>query len=175
MKRKTKSAIVIIVILVIFGGIFGYIKSTEQMEKPVAKKERATIVVDGAPLEDKKVTKEELLYPDNLVESKVNATIHSMSHQKVKAASQWGRERITQEKVDRLLTVVKMNDYKYKELYISILERWSKGDYSNAVDDHNKIWEMQGGDDTTNSGRATRLLSPEEEEQYIEQFYTDEK
>ncbi len=86
-----------------------------------------------------------------------------------------GRERITQEKVDRLLTVVKMNDYKYKDLYISILERWSKGDFSNAVDDHNKIWELQGGDDTTNSGRATRLLSPEEEEQYIEQFYTDEK
>ena len=61
----------------------------------------------------------------------------------MKAASQWGRERITQEKVDRLLTVVKMNDYKYKDLYISILERWSKGDFSNAVDDHNKIWNCK--------------------------------
>lgn len=60
MKRKTKSAIVIIAILIIFGGIFGYIKSTEKKEKPVTKKERATIVVDGVALEDKKVTKEEL-------------------------------------------------------------------------------------------------------------------
>ncbi|KOP69969.1 hypothetical protein AMS59_21980 [Lysinibacillus sp. FJAT-14745] len=177
MQRKTKSAIVIIAVLVIFGGIFGYIKFTEQIEKPAPEKEkeRATVEVAGVPLEDKIVTKEELLYPDNLVESKVNEVIHSMSHQKVKAASQWGREQITQAKVDRLLEISKKSNYKYKELYIEILERWSKGDFSHAVDDHNKIWKMQGGDDATNSGRATRLLSPEEEEQYIEQFFGNEK
>ena len=77
----------------------------------------------------------------------MNETIHSMSHQKVEAEIKWGHEQITQEKVDRLLAIAKESNYKYKELYISILERWSKGDFSNAVDDHNSIWEMQGGDE----------------------------
>lgn len=175
MKRKTKATIVIIGILFTFGGIFGYIKFTEQIEKPAPEKERAIVENAGVPLENKIVTKEELLYPDNLIEHKVNEAIHSMSHQKVKAESQWGREQITQAKVDRLLEISKESNYKFKELYVSILERWSKGDFSHAVEDHNAIWEMQGGDDSTNSGRATRLLSPEEEEQYIEQFFTHKK
>ncbi|MEK5331878.1 DUF6241 domain-containing protein [Lysinibacillus sp. FSL W8-0992] len=91
-----------------------------------------------------------------------------MSHQKVEAKVKWGHTQIAQEKVERLLAVCKMNDYKYNDLYISILERWSKGDFSNAVDEHNSIWEMQGGDESTNSGKATRLLSPVEEQAYIE-------
>ncbi|MFF2175120.1 DUF6241 domain-containing protein [Lysinibacillus sp. NPDC058147] len=168
MQRKTKSAIVIIAVLVIFGSIFGYIKFTEQMEKPGPQKEKASVEVAGAPLEDKIVTKEELLYPDNLMEHKVNETIHSMSHQKVEAKVKWGQTQITQAKVDRLLAVVKMNDYKYKELYISILERWSKDDFSHSVEDHNSIWELQGGDESRNSGKAIRLLTPAEEQTYIE-------
>jgi len=43
MQRKTKATIVIIVIMGIFGGIFGYIKFTEQMEKPVPEKEKAAV------------------------------------------------------------------------------------------------------------------------------------
>lgn len=172
MQRKTKATIAIIVIMGIFGGIFGYFKFTEQMGKPTPEKAKPTVVeISGEPLEDKKVTKEELLYPDNLVESKVNEAIHSMSHQKVQSGAQWGHEQITQEKVDRLLTVCKMNDYKHNELYIPILERWSKGDFSNAVDDHNKIWKMQQGGDEDAPGKATRLSTPEEEGYYIKEFF----
>ncbi|MDM5229762.1 DUF6241 domain-containing protein [Lysinibacillus pakistanensis] len=168
MKRKTKAIIVIIGILFTFGGIFGYFKFTEQMEKPVPEKEKAIVEHAGVTLENKIVTKEELLYPDNLIEHKVNEAIHSMSHQKVEAKVKWGHTQITQAKVERLLDVAKMNDYKYKELYVSILERWSKGDFSHAVEDHNAIWEIQGGDESRNSGKAIRLLSPEEEQAYIE-------
>lgn len=168
MKRKTKSVISIIVILIIFGGAFSYFKFTEQIEKPVPEKEKAIVENDGEILESKPVTKEELLYPDNLIEHKVNEAIHSMSHQKVETKVKWGHEQITQEKIDRLLAVCKMNDYKFNELYIPILERWSKGDFSHAVEDHNVIWEMQGGEDSRNAGRATRLLTAEEEKQYIE-------
>ena len=171
MKRKTKSVISIIVILIIFGGAFGYIKFTEQMEKPVPEKEKA-IELAGVTLEDKIVTKEELLYPDNLIEHKVNETIHNMSHQKVEAKVKWGHTQITQAKVDRLLAISKESNYKFKELYISILERWSKGDFSHSVEDHNAIWEMQGGDDSTNSGKAIRLLTPAEEQAYIENNLT---
>ncbi len=168
MKRKTKAIIVIIGILFTFGGIFGYFKFTEQMEKPVPEKEKAIVEHAGVTLENKIVTKEELLYPDNLIEHKVNEAIHSMSHQKVEAKVKWGHTQITQAKVERLLDVAKINDYKYKELYVSILERWSKGDFSHAVEDHNAIWEIQGGDESRNSGKAIRLLSPEEEQAYIE-------
>ena len=109
-------------------------------------------------------------YPDDLPDNKMLNAIHYMSHQKVEAKVKWGHEQITQAKVDRLLAIAKndVNRYVNKELYIEILERWSAGDFSNAVGDHNAIWEMQGGDDSTNSGKATRLLTTAEEEAYIE-------
>ncbi|WP_409367994.1 DUF6241 domain-containing protein [Lysinibacillus sp. 38-6] len=172
MKRKTKATIVIIVMLVIFGGIFGYIKFTEQTEKPVPEKEKPTVVENsGEPLVHKKVTMEELQYPDNLVEEKVSETIHSMSHQKVQSGAQWGHTQITQEKVERLLALCKMNDYEHNDLYIPILERWSKGDFSNAVDDHNKIWKMHQGGNENAPGKASRLSTPEEEGYYIKEYF----
>lgn len=174
MKRKTKVTIVIIVMLVIFGGIFGYIKSTEQTEKPVPEKGKSTVVENsGEPLEYKKVTEEELLYPDNLVEEKVSEAIHSMSHQKVQSGAQWGHTQITQEKVYRLLAVCKMNDYEHNDLYIPILERWSKGDFSNAVDDHNEMWKIHQDGNENAPGKATRLSTPEEEGYYIQRYFGD--
>lgn len=108
-------------------------------------------------------------YPDDLPDDKMLNAIHYMSHQKVEAEVKWGHEQITQAKVDRLLAIAKNDVIRYvnKELYIEILERWSVGDFSNAVGDHNTIWEMQGGDESTNSGKATRLLTTAEEEAYI--------
>jgi len=186
MKRKIKSVISIIVILIIFGGAFSYFKFSEQVEKPaqptqpVHETTKAVVVgndeeileSNGEILESK--TKEELLYPDNLVESQVSVAIHSMSHQKVESEdfAKWGHEQITQEKIDRLLAVCKMNDYKYNEIYISILERWSKGDFSNAVADHNAVWEIHGGDESS-PGKATRLSTPEEEAEWIKEYFTD--
>lgn len=175
MKRKTNATIVIIVMLVIFGGIFGYNKFTEQTEKPVPEKVKSTVVENsGEPLEVKKVTAEELLYPDNLVEEKVSEAIHSMSHQKVQSGAQWGHTQITQEKVDRLLAVCKMNDYEHNNLYIPILERWSKGDFSNAVDDHNEMWKIHQDGNEDAPGKATRLSTPEEEEYYKERYFENE-
>ncbi|MFJ7669502.1 DUF6241 domain-containing protein [Lysinibacillus sp. NPDC097195] len=175
MKRKTKAIIVIIVMLVIFGGIFSTIKFTEQTEKPGPEKEKPIVVENsGAPLEDKKITMEELQYPDNLVEEKLSEAIHSMSHQKVQSGAQWGHTQITQEKVERLLALCKMNDYEHNDLYIPILERWSKGDFSNAVDDHNKIWEMHQGGNVNAPGKASRLSTPEEEGYYIKEYFENE-
>ncbi|MGY4797413.1 DUF6241 domain-containing protein [Lysinibacillus fusiformis] len=177
MKRKTKSATIVIVIAAIIGVAFAYTQFTNQIEKPAQPAHEATktIVVesDGVILESK--TKEELLYPDNLIEDKVNEAIHSMSHQKVQSGAQWGHEQITQEKVDRLLAVCKMNDYEHNDLYIPILERWSKGDFSNAVDDHNKIWKLQQGGGEEAPGKATRLSTPEEEGYYIKEYFENKK
>ncbi|MGE7916361.1 DUF6241 domain-containing protein [Lysinibacillus xylanilyticus] len=177
MKRKTKSAVAIIAIAAIIGGAFSYFKFTEQVEKPTPEEEKpkAVVEVDGEILESKPVTKEELLYPDDLTEQKVSEIIHSMSHQKVQSGAQWGHEQITQEKVDRLLALCKMNDYEHNDLYIPILERWSKGDFSNAVDDHNKVWIMHQNGNENAPGRATNLSTPEEEGYYIKEYFSGNK
>ncbi|MFV8828220.1 DUF6241 domain-containing protein [Alkalihalobacterium sp. APHAB7] len=45
--------------------------------------------------------------------------------------------------------------------------RSTKGDFSQAVYDHNVIWEIQGG----TVGKATRLLTEEEEREYIQMYF----
>lgn len=171
MKNMKKAAIIIAVILVVTSGAYAYVQFTNQMEEPAPEEKEAVI---EATIEHVEKTSEEIAlekqYPDDLPDYKMLYAIHAMSHQKVKAEVKWGHEQITQAKVDRLLAVAKndVNRYVNKELYIEILERWSKGDFSNAVDEHNKIWELEGGDESRNSGKATRLLTPAEEQAYIE-------
>ena len=107
--------------------------------------------------------------PNDLDELKVQHLIHNMTHQKVEAEQKWGHERLTKPKVDRLLEVVEINIeiYEYESAYIEILERWSEGDFSNAVQDHNAIWKLQNG----TIGEAYRLLTPVEEERYIQEHF----
>ena len=57
MQRKTKSAIVLIAVLVIFGGIFGYIKFTEQLGKPTPEKEKAAVGHVEVTIKDNTVSK----------------------------------------------------------------------------------------------------------------------
>jgi hypothetical protein len=47
---------------------------------------------------------------------------------------------------------------------LDILNRWAEGDFSRADKDHNAIWNVQGG----TIGEATGVMSPEEEQQYLE-------
>lgn len=90
--------------------------------------------------------------------------IHGMSHQKVKADEKWGFYQINDERIQWLLKGLDKNKLEHADLYREILTRWAKGDFSKAVEDHNAIWRLQGG----NIGRATGLLSPEEEKAYVE-------
>ncbi|WP_054751901.1 DUF6241 domain-containing protein [Piscibacillus salipiscarius] len=50
------------------------------------------------------------------------------------------------------------------DVYQSILNRWAAGDFTQADDDHNAIWDLKGG----TIGYATGVLSDEEEQAYIE-------
>lgn len=89
--------------------------------------------------------------------------IHAMSHQKVQAKEKWSYYKITDERIDFLLSQLEINQYDYEETYKGILTNWKDGDFSNAVSDHNKIWRIQEG----TIGKATGLLSPKAEEAYI--------
>jgi Family of unknown function (DUF6241) len=109
------------------------------------------------------------LFPGNMEESAVQQAIHDMSHQKVKAKSKWGALQITPDRISRLIDVVEANEMNYQQsdLYLDILKRWSKGDFSSASRDHNSIWKLQGG----TVGEAKGLLSKEEEQKYIEKNF----
>ncbi|MDG5789853.1 DUF6241 domain-containing protein [Evansella sp. AB-P1] len=103
------------------------------------------------------------VFPMIMSEGAVQNAIHHMSHQKVFAKEKWGHIQITDERINRLLEVIDYNSYSHEELYRQILERWAIGDFSQAVEDHNSIWRLQNG----TIGKATRLLTEEEEKEYI--------
>jgi hypothetical protein len=95
----------------------------------------------------------------------IQATLHKMAHQKVYAEEKWGYIAITPQRIDSLIAMIeeRKNELEQENLYLEILKRWQKNDFSQAVNDHNRIWEMQNG----NIGPAIKLLTPEEELQYI--------
>jgi hypothetical protein len=97
--------------------------------------------------------------------------IHAMSHQKVQAKEKWSYFKITDERIDFLLSQLEINKYEHEETYKGILTSWKDGDFSKAVSDHNKIWRLQDG----TVGKASGLLSPKAEEAYIGKQKTEKR
>ena len=89
-------------------------------------------------------------------------SIHHMTHQKVRAQQKWGHLEITDERIKQKYETAKKSDYEYREFYMVALEDWMEGDFSNAVQVHNTIWNEQDG----TIGKARGLMSPEEEMDY---------
>lgn len=110
-------------------------------------------------------------FPLDMSEKAVMDAIHAMSHQKIKSedGKKWSHLQITPERINRLIEIVEHNkeEYQHANLYLDILYSWKEGNFNSAVSDHNKIWKLKDG----NVGKATRLLSDEEEELYIKQYF----
>lgn len=111
----------------------------------------------------------EMEFPSLMDEFDVQAAIHGMSHQKFQAEDKWGFLPLTQDRVTRLIEVVEENKLSYEsaETFLRILTRWSNNDFSQADKDHNAIWNLQDG----TVGRATGLLSAQEERDYIKKHF----
>lgn len=104
-----------------------------------------------------------------MLEEDLRQTIHYMSHQKVQADNKFGRMiLITKELVEGLNGMLDNYEYEHEELYLAILNEWKEGNFENAVEHHNALWEIDGG----NTGKATRLLTEEEEKAYITRYET---
>lgn len=101
----------------------------------------------------------------------VQETIHKMSHQKVIASDKRGSIQITDKRIKNLSTAVDQNKDHLEnyDLYRDILDRWIEGDFSQADDDHNAIWETLDGE----IGRATGVASKDQEKEYIENTFGD--
>ncbi|WJY28049.1 DUF6241 domain-containing protein [Sporosarcina trichiuri] len=119
--------------------------------------------------EDRDVPVEEE-FPASMDQLEVENAIHDMSHQKVRAEDKWGFLPMTQDRVERLTEVVEKNKKKYgknADVYLDILQRWSNDDFSAVDQDHNTIWDMQGG----TVGKATGILTIEQEQEFIRKHY----
>ncbi|WP_218011394.1 DUF6241 domain-containing protein [Bacillus sp. AFS076308] len=143
---------IVAVLGVIIVGVLIYQVTSNGSEKTVA----------DAELE-KKIT-EGIYIP---TEAEFQWIVHRMTHQKVAADEKDGATEMTPERIDQLLKTLDEADYVYKDVYLGILNEWDKGNFENAVEAHNEILSLQDG----TIGFATRLLTPEEEQEFIEQNF----
>lgn len=168
-----RSAIVVVIAILVLG--IGYFVSTsligsQKMIEPIDNNEEMDVIErwtasDVVMEEDQEIDSQvENEFPVEITKADVQNAIHSMSHSKVYATEKWRYLEPTQARIDRLVDVVKRdkNIFDLSDLYRSILKKWQVGDFSNAVSDHNSIWDLQGG----TVGEATRLLTEEVEAEY---------
>ncbi|RTR35986.1 hypothetical protein EKG37_00035 [Robertmurraya yapensis] len=137
------------------------IKETTSQNVEDGEKVIEIIETDAEPVEEE--------FPMEMSEEAIKDAIHGMSHQKVRADEKWGFIPLTAERVNRLITIVEQNkeDYENASIYLDILNRWSNNDFSQVDHDHNKIWDLQNG----TIGKATGILSSEEEKEFIEEHF----
>ena len=141
----------------------------ENEEVTSSEENNVTDIEDNKENERNQEADVEREFPMNMDEQRVQNAIHHMSHAKVYAEQKWGHLEPTQERIDQLLAVVteNQNTYEHSDVYIRILEKWQKGDFSDSVSAHNSIWDIQNG----NTGKATRLLTADEEKEYEEKYF----
>jgi len=174
--NKVQKMVIGIAILSLVG-VLVYIKIKPDLVAVLPKKDInviETIAEDGGTIieidEGDKIDVDKQ-FPMDMSETGIQNFIHQMTHQKIVAENdeKWGMIPMTEERIVRLLDVAEKNKANYKgaNTYIRILTRWYNGDFSEIDVEHNIIWSMQGG----NVGRATGILSYEEEIQYIEQNF----
>ncbi|WP_409293913.1 DUF6241 domain-containing protein [Peribacillus sp. SCS-26] len=111
-------------------------------------------------------------FPFSMSEVEVQDALHGMTHQKITAEDKWGFLPMTDERVKRLLLVVKRNEVNYEQdpVYMEMLKRWEEHNFSQVDKDHNSIWKLQGG----TVGEATGIMSLQEEEAFIKEHYQTE-
>lgn len=93
--------------------------------------------------------------------------MNQMSHQKVIASAKWGAIEMSEKNIDTLLYIIEENVYINEDVLKGILDKWKAGDFSEIVEDHNTVWELQGG----TIGKATGTMTPEEEQAFIEETF----
>ncbi len=110
---------------------------------------------------------------ENTPEWTFKQEIHEMTHQKVYATDKWGEVVVTEELIDAMLQKLdeQKDDFKNASFYEETLTAWKRGDFSNAVDVHNEIWASQEG----TIGKATRLLTAEEENEYVDRLLDQQR
>lgn len=72
--------------------------------------------------------------------------IHSLANTLIKAEYKWQCTEVTPETITVALECVELIKDDYDRMHLrNGLSKWVKGDFSNAVEIHNYVWEMLGG------------------------------
>lgn len=170
--KKFRLLGMIIGIVACIVGIYFYL-SNDGLQKVGPKESAADIKAAEVEIEksyNDETSKKVISKYDDIGKNGVIQEVHNMTHQKVYAKQKWGSSEITADKVLKLIEIVNSEDFSTsntKGMLLAILEPWTRGDFSNAVSAHNKIWNYQNG----SIGEATRLLTPTEELNYIEKKF----
>ncbi len=146
-----------------------------QWNKDAEPIEEKPVIIPVIEFDEVRTEPIEIEFPFSMTELDVQISIHAMSHQKVRASDdeKWDLLLMTPERIERLITVVEANNVQYRknvDTYLEILNRWKNSDFSQADRDHNLVWEIQEG----TRGRAIGIFTPEEEKDFIEQYYNVE-
>ncbi|WP_079477577.1 DUF6241 domain-containing protein [Halobacillus salinus] len=174
LKNKIASIIVATLLVISLGGGVWIYTSYAQEAPTLEPGQELTVEVDEASSTDEHVEVEEERtqsveqeFPMDMGEGEVRTALHLMSHQKVKAKKKWGALPLTEERVDRLITVVQSGDYNNGNQYLDILNAWKNKDFSQADKHHNTIWRMQNG----TVGKATGVLNKAQEVAFVEEKF----
>jgi len=108
--------------------------------------------------------------PNDASEAKLLAMMHKMTHQKIIASEKWGLIRMNEESIAKAKAILMDADYNSKEDLLEIIGRWENGQFDQVDEDHNFIWGLQGG----SIGRATGVLTEQQEQEFIENNFNDE-
>ncbi|WP_226654865.1 DUF6241 domain-containing protein [Guptibacillus hwajinpoensis] len=98
-------------------------------------------------------------------------TLHGMTHQKVHADEKWTLVEMTDARIDDMLDILEQvegsGEYEHYDLYEQALMKWKNGNFENAVYVHNELWSLNNG----SVGKASRLLSADEEQAFVNEHY----
>ncbi|MFD5261181.1 DUF6241 domain-containing protein [Bacillus wiedmannii] len=156
MNRWTKFSM-IVVSVVVFGIFIGYMVGMFFNSGSDNKQAQEKIVVAQGEKIDDLVNSEGVIID----------SMHKMLHQKVIADTKIGFIVMSPENIKKLRHLLDQSDkILEKEKYVEILKRWEKGDFSQAVEEHNYMLEQAGGEST---GKAKRLATPKEEKAYLKE------
>ncbi|WP_110928859.1 DUF6241 domain-containing protein [Bacillus massiliglaciei] len=179
---KTKISISILCLFIMLGG---YLLLHDKFDKAKPQKKQAEL--EKQPEEQKAAAESEqepaetpedqadsviddLYLTYNMSELELVEIMHDMTHQKVKAREKWGAVPMIPETIAAVQDVIKHTEFEHKQELLEIVKQWKAGDFSQAVQQHNYFWEIQGG----NVGDAYGLMSEEEEKKYIIKNFGEE-
>lgn len=90
-------------------------------------------------------------------EEEVYKDMHRMANTKIVADEIWGEDEISEERLNKVILEVMKSSYEDKEKLLTMLRNWKTGNFKNAVEEHNYLWEKLGG----NLGKAKALRKQE--------------
>jgi hypothetical protein len=150
MTKYFKWAAIAIAITIAYGGMFllvfkffsfdaNVVETTASIEKIKDNPTPAQLAIINVGFN----AEEEAISAEVADEAAIYNTIHEMANTKIIAEDGkiWGVKAMTKVRVENVQNAIKNLSIK-DERIIQIIDRWSKQDFSQCVEDHNYIWDI---------------------------------